>query len=343
MVVYAPLLLLCILLSESTGVFGQLIESERLEEYHKRGYTWPPHEYVPNTEGWKRLMGRRFDQVIHVEDTGKKYDGWVETVTAAYSLANFTETGWGLTRAPQELVDTLRQAIRDGLPSAKPEGDVDVIEKTPLFIKRPDLTNKVLHGLRDIHEAWSGEALVPHQSYGFRLYQNESRLHMHIDRTSTHIISSILHIDSSDDAQPWPIIIEDFQGNTNEVILTPGDMLLYESGKCFHGRPTKFNGSWYTSVFTHYYPDSEEWKSVNHELEGHYGIPPHWNSKPAWDPKYPKLKIIGTSMHEPECEGNWCLLEDSVKWEGPGEYGQVLTTGQHRYPLFPDDDEKEEL
>jgi hypothetical protein len=40
------------------------------------------------------------------------------------------------------------------------------------------------------------------------LYRNESTLTMHVDKMQTHIISFILHIDSSDDAEPWPIFIE---------------------------------------------------------------------------------------------------------------------------------------
>ena len=83
---------------------------------------------------------------------------------------------------------------------------------------------------------------------------------MHIDKPNTHVISSILHIDHSDDSEPWPLVIEDFQGKTNEVYLESGDLLFYESSKCFHGRPKKFNGSWYTSVFSHYYPASPQWK-----------------------------------------------------------------------------------
>jgi predicted 2-oxoglutarate/Fe(II)-dependent dioxygenase YbiX len=99
--------------------------------------------------------------------------------------------------------------------------------------------------------------LVPHRAYGFRLYRNQSSLLMHTDKAQTHVISCILHIDSSEDAEPWPIVIEDFQGNTNEVILTSGDLLFYESSKCLHGRPKTFNGSWYSSIFVHYHPTGE--------------------------------------------------------------------------------------
>jgi len=64
---------------------------------------------------------------------------------SAIVAPNFTENGWGLTRAPQELVNELRQAIKDGLPNAGQEGKIDVIEgaQQPLFIRRPDLTNRV--------------------------------------------------------------------------------------------------------------------------------------------------------------------------------------------------------
>ena len=38
--------------------------------------------------------------------------------------------------------------------------------------------------------------------------------------------------------------------------LKPGQLLLYESAKCTHGRPRTFRGHWYTSLFIHYRPVS---------------------------------------------------------------------------------------
>jgi predicted 2-oxoglutarate/Fe(II)-dependent dioxygenase YbiX len=76
------------------------------------------------------------------------------------------------------------------------------------------------------------------------VYRNNSSLHMHVDKVKTHVISCILHVDHSEDSEPWPIFIEDFQGNTNEVVLESGDLMFYESSKCIHGRPRKFKGSW---------------------------------------------------------------------------------------------------
>ncbi len=110
--------------------------------------------------------------------------------------------------------------------------------------------------LQPFHEEWSGVPLVPANAYGLRIYRNGSHLNMHVDKCESHIISSILHVDHDNDpdSEPWPIVIEDFQGNTNEVYLESGDMLFYESSKCVHGRPRRFTGKWYSSIFLHYYP-----------------------------------------------------------------------------------------
>lgn len=331
----------CILLlfNGSKISFG-LIESERLEEYRIRNHTWPS-QYTPPTEGWKKLMDKRFAQVAQIEDVGDRYEGYLQTVSSAIIAPNFTENGWGLTRAPQDLVDVLIEAIREGLPNATPETEVEVIDGiTPLFIHRGDLTTRTLRELHDMHEDWAGIPLKASNSYGFRLYRNESRLYMHVDKPDTHVISSILHIDHSEDSQPWPVVIEDFQGNTNEIILESGDMLFYESSKCFHGRPTKFIGSWYTSVFTHYYPTYKEWRNSDRTLEAHYAVPGIWSRSPLpypvelhrYESEYGEtisspLQMVGTGIKEPECAEFWCALSKSVKYSGPAKFGKVFTGG----------------
>jgi hypothetical protein len=148
-----------------------------------------------------------------------------------------------------------------------------------------------------------------------------------VDRMETHVISCILHIDHSEDAEPWPLLIEDFQGNTNEVFLESGDMLFYESSKCIHGRPRPFNGSWYTSIFVHYYP-AENWESGTRDLETHYAIPPEWATpSPGVDPEVDAIQMVSTSFTEPGCPDGWCNSENTVKWYGPAKEGVWITTG----------------
>jgi hypothetical protein len=137
-------LLYSLLVGTAAGGNG-LMEHERIAEFHKRNYTWPPTKYVPDTPGWKKLFDHRFRQVAEIENTNKRYEGYLQSVNAALVAPNFTEYGFGLARAPDDLMEALRQGIRDGLekgPELEPV--VEVIDgDQPWFIDRPDLTQRV--------------------------------------------------------------------------------------------------------------------------------------------------------------------------------------------------------
>ena len=69
-----------------------------------------------------------------------------KSVFPAFLVQNFTEYGFGLARAPQDLTDALREGVIGGLErgEARLEYEVDVIEGSRcLFIDRPDLTERV--------------------------------------------------------------------------------------------------------------------------------------------------------------------------------------------------------
>lgn len=333
MVITWPLLLFFSLALNCTHfASSQLVEEDRQKEYAARNYKWPP-EIIPDTPGWSKLMMRRFRQMEFQDDSNDRYNGYMNVVSSAYVAPNFTENGWGLTRAPQELVDEFRQALKDGLAKEpRLEGKTEVIEEgstdsSPLMVATGSLNGKALSVLKPYHEAWAGIPLVGSNAYGLRVYRNDSHLNMHVDRSHTHIISCILHIDHDPESEPWPIVIEDFQGNTNEVVLESGDMLFYESSKCLHGRPQRFRGIWYSSLFVHYYP-AMDWDIGSKELEVHYGVPARWDHDPPEEEMgVEPLQMVGTSMKEPTCKNNWCALENSVKWYGPSKHGEVLTTG----------------
>jgi hypothetical protein len=314
-----------------------LSESDRLVEYKKRQHVYPLKTYTPNTPGWKQLMSDRLDQISEIESQHDRYEGYYQVIHSAALAPNFTEYGFGLAKCPDDLLHTLQMAIHEGLPNARYEAKGAAINgpNQPWYISRPDLTERVLRELQSYTEEWVGFPLVAHQAYGFRVYRNESQLYMHTDRILTHVVSFILHIDSSDDAEPWPIFIEDFHGRTHEVILTPGDILFYESSKCFHGRPRPFNGSWYTSVFVHYYPQ-DGWIDEPHELDAHYAIPPSWASNPPQKKKYTPLEMVETTMREPGCPNDWCRSgKGTIKWGGPAEEGVLITPAMEYIPFFP--------
>ena len=104
----------------------------------------------------------------------------------------------------------------------------------PLYHSIESLKRRALVELRPILEAWVNHDkekkhvhLIGNNAYGLRIYQNQSRLNMHVDQSGTHIISAILHVDHDSKSKPWPIVIEDYYGNVNEVVLEKGDVLLY--------------------------------------------------------------------------------------------------------------------
>lgn len=45
----------------------KLSEDDRLEEYNKRNQTWPIEKFVPDNEGWNKLMKERLEQVEELE------------------------------------------------------------------------------------------------------------------------------------------------------------------------------------------------------------------------------------------------------------------------------------
>lgn len=345
------LLLLLVILWTAAALSTQLSEDERVTEYHKRGHTWPPSptDYVPPTPGWRAIFERRLAQLAHVSELDAKYNGYMSILHSALLAPNFTEYGWGLTRAPQDLVDALVDNLHHGLGSDDtpveyhPFGVEDEypLDK-PLMIDNAHLNHRAMAELHLIHEAWSNTKLIANNAYGLRVYRNQSKLLMHVDQSTTHVISSILHVGHDPHGKPWPLVIEDLYGNTNEVYLESGDMLLYESSKCFHGRPTRYDGGWYSSLFIHYYPVN--WEADTVEMDAHYRVPPDWTMVPEKADKEEEgrkatttrekegelatLLVMETSFSEPECDHGWCGLAETLKWERPVgelEFGQVLS------------------
>ncbi|KAL7465427.1 hypothetical protein ACHAXS_005772 [Conticribra weissflogii] len=364
-----------LLWSASAPPAAAMTEEHRLEEYHKRGYKWPLEKVVPDTPGWDRIMRRRFEQVARIEDSNARYNGWMAFITSALLATNYTENGWGLTRAPEHITKRLQQRLHktlvemeieeeqpDGTVTTKkkiPQGQgtrkehyINVIggdeDSRPIMIQDYRENDEILMEMKPMFEWWSGVDLEGSIAYGIRAYRNDSNLLMHVDKSSTHIISGIFHIDHSEDSEPWPIIIEDFQGNTNQVYMEAGDILFYESSKCFHGRPQTFIGSYYASLFMHYRPVG--YPADKMEKEIHYAVPPHWSQQLPPVEGLDELEVVGTSFKEPNCKNLLCSVDESnenskylVNWHGPAPKGKIVTNGWDPETMTPPEDMDEEF
>jgi hypothetical protein len=94
---------------------------------------------------------------------------------------------------------------------------------------------------------------------------------MHVDTANTHVVSAIINVDQEVE-QDWLLVILDHEDNEHSIIMRPGDLLLYESAKLLHGRPSQylfmlfvlftdiilvlgtFVGKHYDNIFVHYQP-----------------------------------------------------------------------------------------
>lgn len=121
-------------------------------------------------------------------------------------------------------------------------------------------------------EEWIGGdiPLEPTSMYGIRMYLNNSVLENHVDRLKTHAVSTIINLDQDLD-EPWPLHIFDHAGNLHEIIMEPGDMVLYESARAVHGRPVPMQGKYYSNFFTHFAPvDKNLWHFKSNSWRQNY-------------------------------------------------------------------------
>ena len=133
---------------------GRRTEEERIALYHERNHTFPPEKYTPETPGWRRLMDHRLRQVMEIQNSSDRFEGLAQTLSASVVQPNFTEWGFGLTKAPESLMKDLRQAIREGVEKGpRLETHINAItEPRPWFIDRPDLTRRVLKEMQTYPE-----------------------------------------------------------------------------------------------------------------------------------------------------------------------------------------------
>lgn len=115
----------------------------------------------------------------------------------------------------------------------------------------PELRDEIMGDFADILHDWVKVPIVPHCLYGIRSYKHGSALNLHVDRLSTHHVSAIFCVDKSV-IEDWALDICDHNGNWHKVYLNPGEMVLYESAICQHGRLQPLNGAFYNNFFVHY-------------------------------------------------------------------------------------------
>lgn len=89
-------------------------------------------------------------------------------------------------------------------------------------------------------------------TYGIREYLRGSSLGNHYDKLN--VISAIIHMGDISD-KPWNLYIEDHSFRPHNITMEYGDVVLYESTTCLHGRLDPFEGDSHRNMYIHFKPE----------------------------------------------------------------------------------------
>lgn len=178
-------------------------------------------------------------------------------------------------RAPKVRPQVFEKRLAKSFPENHPVLDPNLSgrQSDTWMIDLPmNLKERVRQTVRSFIAPWAGiseEDLRPTAFYGPRLYHNGSVLHMHLDRYHTHVLSAIVEVDhllgsghpglaegggSPEEEERWPLHILDHSGQEHVIPNRVGQLILYESATCAHGRPAPFRGRELVNVFVHFAP-----------------------------------------------------------------------------------------
>jgi prolyl 4-hydroxylase len=178
------------------------------------------------------------------------------------NLPRLTEKGFKVVKCPQETWDLVKwtyDKIKDERIEEmydNKESHINGIGVSSEIINIhavPNFKKSIHEQLYETHKEFCGVDIIPSYIYGIRSYLKHATLKMHTDRVNTHHISSILIVDKDLDGNPdWSLDIVSHDGKLNKIYAEVGDLILYESAVCSHGRPDKYQGNWFRNMFIHY-------------------------------------------------------------------------------------------
>jgi len=182
-------------------------------------------------------------------------------------IPQLSKTGFKIIQVPKDIwrtiLDTyelLKHSEKIEIMDNKNEWLGGEIETTIMDLNEFKSIVEIIHEeLKSVHEEWVNYKLEPSFIYGIRSYKRGSTLVEHRDRVETHHISSIICVDKDLEdpcgdsvLEDWALNIQDHNGVWHNIILQVGQMLLYESAKCLHGRTQEFKGNYFNNMFVHY-------------------------------------------------------------------------------------------
>ena len=226
---------------------------------------WRENEYSPKLDA--KLAAEYFNEkrdtkVVPLKKK-KKYstkDGLPKLTQAGYKIVKCPEEIWGLIKDAYELLKLNKvKESWEGIGNYIKGGDTPT--EIMSFDNLVSLRSIIHEQLKPLHEEFSGESLTPTMLYGIRSYNKGATLVNHTDSLTTHHVSSIIIVDKDLDCDckdtkgaknDWPLDFQDHNGEWHKVYAEIGDIILYESATCMHGREEPFKGNWFRNFYVHY-------------------------------------------------------------------------------------------
>ena len=212
---------------------------------------------IPVISGYQAVIVKWFRSKSRLPESPVMFNRDVNELIPAY-----TSTGFAKSVLPATLFTKIKMFYEASLDTLKEEsvpGDFIINTATSetkgssLIDLSTELRAEIHDNLKAQMEDWCGKTLLPTYVYGIRIYHHGAALKCHRDRLATHIIGAIINIDQ-DVNEDWILVIDDHHHRRHKVILAPGEMFFYESGKLIHGRPTPLNGRLFANIFCHFKP-----------------------------------------------------------------------------------------
>ena len=169
--------------------------------------------------------------------------------------------GFCVARCPDAAWAEIQRAYRARLPTMAPEvfaGKDTYIPGTDTsdlicLDQDPGAIHTILSYLHPFARDFAGVDLTPLAVYGIRSYKRGATLTSHLDRAETHHVGIMVVVDKDLQGSPdWPLEIQGHDGQWHQVCAQPGEMIIYESAVCQHGRTQPFQGWWYRNLFAHF-------------------------------------------------------------------------------------------
>jgi len=199
----------------------------------------------------------------------------VKSFSNAEDFPRFTDNGFALIKCPTDTWNLIRESyelLKDKLEKEEFVGKEQFIvgggSELMSFDHLPTVRTMIHDQLLKTHQDWVNEPLLKSFIYGIRSYTKGATLTSHVDRIATHHISSIIIVDkdlacgcsNKPESDDWPLDIQGHDGEWYKVYAQPGDMILYESAVCEHGRNEVFGGTHFRNFYVHY--KLKDWEYV---------------------------------------------------------------------------------